>query len=712
MAAGLLGAALLLASVKIDRDQVDAKTKIEWLPVNDRSLEIVAGSPLDFAELSGDLSGDTPVTIVGERLMVNGRSPAINCAMLAPGFSLTIGSDFPDHETAERYAEQLRRHGYNLVRFHHIDSLLMRGAREDFGFNAVQMDRFHYLMAALKKRGIRWSLDLMTSDNGALGGIFPSRWSERRGMRVRVYVEPAAFAHWRTLATKLLTVINPHTGLALAQDPSTAMLVLLNEGAINHQAGIASRRAGESRFPDLLRPAYAQWLGKRGDAAAADGPLPEFGERGEAQERFQRFVTDRQITITRAMTAVVRAAGFKGPVTAFDSWSQLNTVPSRRDLPLVDMHGYDQVPPGGKPGARVRSLSSLGNAAPYLQDIAATRFFGRPFTVTEHDQPFWNPYRYESGLAAPALASLQGWEMICRHADGPINLAYDGIGSRKQALQPDGGGLDPVARAGETLTALLLLRREIAAAPGRIGMTLSDAEALVGGGWRELPKALTAAAWVAQIGFVDERTRTAGIMPDVTTSGADRVSAVPMLAALRKRGLLGLANSTDPLHNRWESPGGQVLLLGDRRELRVRTLRTSAMAFERVDAPVALGPIQVISGDAPALLAFSALDAAPLAESRRILVILASDARNSGMQIESDGTLISLGHLPIQLRRVRATVMLAAPAGSNWRLVPLRLNGVRDAPVALTASAEGLETKLDTALSPRGPTTFFLLERE
>lgn len=674
----------------------------EWLTVRDRSLEIASGSPLDLSALAGGLSGDAPLMVAGDHFTLGGRVPRINCTMLGPGFSPTLESGFPDHNAADRYAVQLRRHGYNLVRFHHIDSLLMQGARQDFRFDPTQVDRFNYLMAALKKQGIRWSLDLMTSDNGAIGGIFPNRWSQRLGLKMRLYVEPTAFRHWQTLATKLLTSVNPYTGIAPAQDPATAMVVLLNEGSLTAQAVIANKAT--RRFPDFLKAPFAAWLTAHGRDPLAAMPLPSFGDSGDALQLMEQFLSDRQVTVTREMVETVRATGYSGLYTAFDSWPQLNQVPSRRSLPLIDMHGYDQVPPGGIPGARVRSQTSLDNAARYLTTMDGARFLDRPFIVTEHDQPFWNSYRYEAGLVAPALASLQGWQFMCLHADGPIDLSYDGVGVRKNAIQPDGGGLDPVARAGETLKALLLLRGEIVPARATVGLTLSDAEALTDGGWRELSTGVAAIAWVARLGLIDT-----GLNPyrDVTAPATTR-NAATIVDKLRAKKLLD--PTTDQSIGTWVPAGGQVTLIGSQRQLRVVTPRTAAIVFEQLNVPVTIGPVQIAAASAPGLIAFSALDAQPLAASARILVMMASDARNSGMQVAADGTLKALGKLPVQLRRIRATATLATETRHGWRLTPLRLNGDLDAPTPLTATMTGVQVPLDTAAA-RGPTTFFLLER-
>lgn len=674
----------------------------EWVTVTDRSLEIEAGSPLDFSDLTPPLP-DQRMVIAGDRLTFGGSTPAINCATLAPGFSGVSGSGFPDHDTSRRYAEQLRRHGYNLVRFHFIDALLMQGARQDLAFNPEQLDRFQFLMNELSKRHIHWFVDLMSSQNAALGGVFPNRWSDNRQMLLRIFTDPVALTHWKQLATKLLTTPNSYTGTPLALDPHTAGLILVNEDVINMQSAIRPDPSG--RFPALLAQPFANWLRVNHLDSLKTFTLPLIGERSAKMELFQRFISARQIATAREMEKTVREIGFDGAVTHADNWAQLNMVPTRRTLALVDMHGYDQVPVSAVPGAVIRSRSSLGDMGRYLQSIGSARFLGRPFIVTEHDQPFWNSYRYESGLAAPTVASLQGWNFICRHADGPIDLAYDGRGLRKDAIWPDGGGLDPVARAGETLTALLWARHEIAPAAASIGLRLDDTAALRDGGWRELPSSIGLAVWLARLGFSDERSPAPTLTVDLSANPTPDV-----VNLLRAAGTMPTSNLTNPAAGILESPDGGVLLEARERRLRVTTQRTAAIAFDALINPVQIGPIKVESASGPALLALSALDGQPLAHSSRVLAILASDARNTGMAVGANGTLEMLGHLPVQLRRVRVSLTFKGAAG-RWTLAPLRLNGQLDGAYTVRSDGMGAHLTLDTTLSRHGPTTFFLLTR-
>src|SRR5690606_30142968 len=86
--------------------------------------------------------------------------------------------------------------------------------------------------------------------------------------------------------------------------------------------------------------------------------------------------------------------------------------------------------------------------------------------ISEYDHLFWNRYRYEAGLMMSAYAAFQDWDVLCRHAHGPIVLAYGEPYPHKRAMLPYAIALDPVARAGETLAALLFRRGDVS--PSRV----------------------------------------------------------------------------------------------------------------------------------------------------------------------------------------------------------------------------------------------------
>src|SRR5258708_881732 len=117
----------------------------EWVPVRDVSLIVQKGSPLDFsgfwplqpAGASGRVVADANGALVFEHHPET--RARFHCAALA--WSPASGS-FPDKVDADRYAEQLRIHGYNIARFHYFDAILMSGRDKDFDYDPVQLDRF------------------------------------------------------------------------------------------------------------------------------------------------------------------------------------------------------------------------------------------------------------------------------------------------------------------------------------------------------------------------------------------------------------------------------------------------------------------------------------------------------------------------------------------------------------------------------------------
>lgn len=96
--------------------------------------------------------------------------------------------------------------------------------------------------------------------------------------------------------------------------------------------------------------------------------------------------------------------------------------------------------------------------------------------------------------------------------------------------------------------------------------------------------------------------------------------------------MLAAENRTDIASGFYESDTGQVLL--DRRagQLRVSTPATEAAAFSSLREPIDLGLMRIGRADGNGLVALSAIDPeGKLSESRRLLLILATDAQNTGM---------------------------------------------------------------------------------
>jgi hypothetical protein len=705
-----------------------------WRVLGDRSLEVVEGSALDFSALvtagPAGAKGEVQAGADGHlHFAGDARPQRFLCASQPYG----VEAGFPDHATADRYARQLRIHGYNLARFTFVDNVLMNGMVKDFDFNPVQLDRFHYFLSALKREGIFWVLDGLTSWNAAYGDVGRNRWVQRRNVKLGVYFDPDQQAHWKELVKRLLGAVNPYTGMRILDDPAMMGVILVNEGGLNALINQAPSPEMDGLFAKYL-------AARHGSVAAAKrrwGPLDAMSSKvtlprgvwvkSEKMVDTQRFYYDQQLKELAWMTAYIRGLGYKGLVTAFDNWPTLQDQAARSNLSWVDMHTYHDNPSAhASPGSRIMQTSSLEDALGYVRNAATARYWGKPFTISEYDQPFWNRWRYESGLAMGAYAGFQGWDLLCRHASGPIELAYGmDDSSRRQAIYPYGIGMDPIARAGETLAALLYLRGDVQPAKKHIGLRLSPEYVFdQQGGIGHLPDDITRLGLITGIGLVWQDTKLKqpldavvdpqGVSPTLVNKFMQKVrlgdesqlSAV--LADLRKRGVLA-GNSSDG-KNYFESDTKEISLDTDARVMKVITPRTEAVAFAA--APGKLNALSVQKASAPALVSASSLDGAVLEKSRRILLIVASDARNSGMQFtdKNEEELVRLGGMPILLRNIRVQLALRHENPDTLSLYALRLNGERGEkiPIAVVDGAS-VAFALDTGSLAAGPTTYFEL---
>lgn len=666
----------------------------DWVPVREISLEYGAGSPLDFTAIMPNAAiSDANRLVVADGHFAHANAPArpqpLFCATLAWG---PASGGFPDHQRADRYAKQLAMRGYNIARFHFTDAAMMFGRSGDFDYDPEQLDRLHYLLAALKREGIAWMFDGLSSWRGGFGG-YDDRWDvPDSDLKLSVLIEPQGLDHWTRLVGTLLGGTNPYTGMSTLADPALSLLVLVNEGSVEFDS-VVRERPGLPLYSQKLEPLFVDWLRQRyaDDAALAkawgglspgeslaqgriDLPAERYGDAPRLGD-LQRFFTELEIGGTARMTEAVRAKGYRGAITNYNNWPTDQVGASRAGLDASAMNVYFDWVPSYAMGEAITQQSSLANSLDYLRIAAGTRWLGKPFLLTEYDHMFWNRYRYEAGLAVPAYAAFQGWDGLCRHAHDAIVLRYGEDVPHKRQILPYAIALDPVARAGETLAALLFRRGDVDRASQDIGIPAPDPE-------------------------------TFG--PDLQAGTPDEVTRLISQAAI---GLSAKATAM-PAAPEWaetySSDTGQLVLTPGRNRLTLVTARTVAAAFDTLDQALALGPLTIAPTGEQALLALSSLDGRALTESQRMLIVMATDARNTDMRFaDADARVIAdYGHLPAVIRRAMLDVTIEG--AGRWRLSPIGLDGTVHKSVA---RGEGpVAVTLDNAPAS-GPTTYFLLER-
>ena len=702
-----------------------------WLPVRETALEISPGSPLDFSALLPNRAIGPESAIGADRRLVarpDGRlafadapeSPArMLCASLA--WSPASGG-FPAHDEADRYARQLAMRGYNIARLHFVDAALMFGRDRDFDFDPDTLDRVHYLLAALKRNGIYWMIDAMSSWRGAYGG-HDDRWEAGGDLKLALHLDDAAFAHWRRFQEEFLARVNPYTGVAPIRDEALALVILANENGIEF-GGIVRDRPGRPPYDAALQAPFNRWLAARyastaelarawGDLGRGerleDGSvrLPENRYAASARMRdLQAFFVEVERASAERMTRTLRDLGYEGLISTYNNWPTVQTALARRGLDAVTMNTYHDWVGGYHPGASIGQTGSIATGVDYIRMAAAARWLGKPFAISEWDHLFWNRHRYEAGLAMPAYAALQGWDVLCRHGHGPLALAYGEPYAHKRAMLPYAIALDPVARAAETLAALLYRRGDVAQSRLTIPFAVRGEEDLGPDMQAREPDRLTRLALLGRIGLMaEEEARAAEVFVPQPREGVDPFA---ILERLRATGALPAGNRTAPRSGLYESDTGEILLDGGAQQLRVATAATQGVAYAGLTAPVDLGVLSVEAAEGDGLVALSAIErGATLRDGRRLLVVFATDARNTGMRFrDRAGRVIEdFGRLPVLIRAGGADVTIAREG--RWRLSPVGLDGAVHAPVARGEGAVAFRLSND---APSGPTTFFLLE--
>lgn len=196
------------------------------------------------------------------------------------GFNIASRSNTPTHEDAEKLAARFASMGVNLIRLHAADAPIGEGAGNwssckeapllDYNkgttrvFNPEGLDRFDYLFAKLKEKGIYLHIDLLVAraflegDDLAYPGSIPECLKRHPMYNARLIELQKEYAR------ELLCHVNPYTGLTIKDDPAVITVQMTNEeSAIKGNSGGDAgeemkpyRDEVEKRFGDFLLMKY------------------------------------------------------------------------------------------------------------------------------------------------------------------------------------------------------------------------------------------------------------------------------------------------------------------------------------------------------------------------------------------------------------------------------------------------------------------------
>ena len=743
-------------------------------PINSAHfLEVKPGTALDFSWL---VARDLPAGVKG-RLIVGKtgnaefeKQPGVPARFY--GFNLPLGSMMWEdriHEwdkaTLDRFCDAVARRGYNFARIqvpevffigfkvfreyfkadYRTVSIPQTVAELEEVLDMGNLDRFDYLLAGLKKRGIYISLDMAGTR------MIRKLWSVPRtnSFSSHLFFDPLYRNHWKLYTEYMMNRKNPYTGIAYKDEPQIVMVNYINEQDLRFANGL-----------DFLLPGFRKYLKekyKTDQALSAAWGVPLKLDTVPAITEADLHRRDRRaqdsgeylIAAMREMSTwfyrTLAGSGYPGLSYHWDMILRTLEFPGRALLPAASHHTYFAHPQaipsqkivekknrsanasaGNYPhDSTVSQNSSLDSS--YFRATAAARFLDRPYFITEYSHSGLNRYRHERGLYFASYASLQEWSALAVHSR-TVRLIRLPLGWFDDAN-------DPISRANEALTALIYLRRDVQAAPHSVALELQSARmfpehylAAIGDEYAKLAlvtrlgslypeiKPLREVGQVTpDVRFVPERFSQLSvgqwfISADTSDSGRE----VPFFEELRRKNILSSENPTDPKRKFYVSETGELALDAKAKTMRVITPRLEGVILKK-DEPVRLNRLEIRSCSRPAAVALAALDGLKdLKTAQRYLLVFSTNAFNTGSVFDSDALRVWLdaGNTPQIIETATLDLNFADGRAGVPEVWALNFDGTRAEKITAVSRRGGkFALQLDTSKLRFGTVFFEIVYR-
>lgn len=436
------------------------------------------------------------------------------------------------------------------------------------------------------------------------------------------------------------------------------------------------------------------------DPAAGTVPVPTAGAGAVVRRDYLEFLAEVEVAFGHGMRRFLKEELGCRALVANSQVLFGGIMGARREAlvsEFVDNHGYWQHPhwPNRQWDPRdwtIGNASQVANAdGGTLAELAMFRPAGKPYTVSEYDVPAPSDHAGELWPGFAAMASFQGWAGIYHYtfAHSGHEVAADKItGYFNGAVHPAKDGLRPAG-------ALIYRLGLVAPARERATVRAGDRDLL------EMATRLNGQLWATWRPLWREAAGTGGAAAFRHATAIELTGERPGLAAGGPGGLpAGDAPvAADTGEWTWNPAGGTWVLAAP--AVRAWCGRLGGRSWPAGDTTCKVGPL---SEPAPvATVVLVALDAKPLAESKKLLLTALRRAENRDMGWTKDRQSVGdrWGAGPVQVLGLEAE--LALPAGTRWQATPLDSAGRRRTALAGPVSV--------LRITPEHATMWWLLER-
>lgn len=680
----------------------------EWIPV-ERRTTVIPGSILDFSGLL-----HRPAGKYGYLRNVRGRfefekRPGVHARFY--GVNIAFMVNFMDRERTDRLVERLSRSGYNLLRLHHFDDLLTEAPhRGDSPFVGERLDRLHYLIARCREAGIYLTLDLYTcrKPDASIARLVKGGTVYGAEYKALFFLDEGVRNDFFAFSRRLLSTVNPYTGLALKDDPAVCMLSFLNEDTIFATAKRTPRIAA------LFEEKYQQYL-KRNRLVLT---------QKNRNALWRAFLSDVYRNGFSSLRKFAKETDLKMPLTDQNYWTDIGTSLLRSEYDYIDNHFYWAHPSflgkNWQLPARFETRSAIQEFAGGVSGQFPCREFGKPYSVSEWNYCHPNRFNLEGAFLMGAYSALQNWDSLCRFAFSHTIRSLD---DRKIVTTFDLAE-DPVRTLSEIAGQLFFLRGDVAPS-GRKFVILLDPDH-----WKNpsnpsgFPLTLRRLGLIGQTGFLIAGPGKDIVLPAQSSlvSGSESLrehfaGVLPFLSwklgiaeGMREIVKAGLLSAEEAENNRFRSDTGEILLDSKNTTFLVSTPRSEGMVLEK-NRTLEGDFAEVHNPDTFAGVLIASKDGKSLKESRRLLILHLTRIANTGETYrDTDCNILeSQGKSPLLLRRGK-TQMTLRRNFQGFRLYAVDPNGRRLSECPFRTENGKTILELDNNRGGRGVLAYELIE--
>ncbi len=707
----------------------------EWVETNINDIAIVEGSALDVSKDFDDAPAGTYGRVVVSKKGKFAFEKKPNAKLKFHGTVWYMGGEAvsdvnKSKENLRKLCKIAKRQGYNLLRFHTSDYLCSK----DPAKLALGFDLYDFLISEAGKNGIY--LNLLIGNNIFEDGA--ANWEDRFSMKFRMILgDPKTREQWREHAKKQLEHINPYTGLAWKDDPAFMGMEYWNEMclfALWAKVNDNDKKLGDDEFSKYLREKYETVENLNSNGKLLRKNYADFGKigfLGELQSsEWAQFLQMKSRQFRDYCENVVKnEIGYKGLIYQFNARRSMNlTYMASEICDYTALNIYHSHPSEFMDiGSSINPKSSLENCADTFRAGATRKIFDRPVCMTEYNHCHWNEFKHEGGIVFGAYAALQDFDGMVVHSDG----VKTGEKPNKY-LAPFGIYNSPVFRANEFITYCLFKRGDAKRSKNRVEFFVptdfvknsadmnntvnndqSKIALLSGFAMRfenaQTPKSLRRVrAKKPNMTMLPVGAALTDAAQNFASTGANvgkKFDIEAFVQEMRTKGILGEDNITSPTQGIFQSDTGEIVLDSKNLKVSVITPKTEAVAFKKGTEHLdALGDVE---SSVPCSVAVCSVDGAPIRESKRMVLVYATDNINDNMVLSKDRNSLlqnATSRSKILIKRGRMSARLAVAPDTAFRLYELKYNGERKAEIPVELKDGKLEIKIDNS---KNPTTFF-----